>query len=112
MTAAELLSRYNLAQLQACLYQCQRMSVEASTDFAAIVRYAKLCRLLVETRRIAPFLIAKEPDRPGIGARGGRTKTHRGSRFFSGRQANRFRSVRFFFQTPNRARTTPSMIQL
>lgn len=53
ITPAELLSRYNLAQLQACLYQCQRMSVDATTDFAAIVRYAKLCRLLVDTRRIS-----------------------------------------------------------
>jgi predicted nuclease of restriction endonuclease-like RecB superfamily len=52
LTPQELLSQYNLAQLQACLYQCQRMSVEATTDFATIVRYAKLCRLLVETRRV------------------------------------------------------------
>jgi len=53
ITPAELLSRYNLAQLQACLYQCQRMTVEATGDFATIVRYAKLCRLLVETRRVS-----------------------------------------------------------
>jgi predicted nuclease of restriction endonuclease-like RecB superfamily len=52
MSPADLLSRYNLAQLQACLYQCQQMTVEATADFAAIVRYAKLCRLLVETRRV------------------------------------------------------------
>lgn len=53
VTPEGLLSRYNLAQLQACLYQCQQMAVEATGDFAAIVRYAKLCRLLVETRRIS-----------------------------------------------------------
>lgn len=47
-----LLSRYNLAQLQACLYKSTRMTVLASTDFAAIVRHAKLARLLVETRRL------------------------------------------------------------
>lgn len=46
-----LLSRYNLAQLQACLYKARRMTVLASTDFAMIVRSAKLARLLVETRR-------------------------------------------------------------
>lgn len=46
-----LLSRYNLAQLQACLYKARRMTVLASTDFATIVRSAKLARLLVETRR-------------------------------------------------------------
>lgn len=47
-----LLSRYNLAQLQACLYKARSMTVEAGADFAAIVRYAKLARLLVETRRL------------------------------------------------------------
>jgi hypothetical protein len=53
ISPAELLSRYNLAQLQACLYQCQRMTVDATADFGAIVRYARLCRLLVETRRVS-----------------------------------------------------------
>lgn len=48
-----LLSRYNLAQLQACLYKAQRMTVHAATDFAAIIRYAKLARLLVDTRKSA-----------------------------------------------------------
>ncbi|MGB7158700.1 MAG: DUF790 family protein [Tepidisphaeraceae bacterium] len=54
MEPAGLLSRYNLAQLQACLYKAQRMVVEASADFAAIVRSAKLARLLVEARRVSP----------------------------------------------------------
>jgi predicted nuclease of restriction endonuclease-like RecB superfamily len=49
-----LLSRYNLAQLQACLYKARAMFVKASADFAPIVRYAKLARLLVDTRRISP----------------------------------------------------------
>jgi len=49
----EMLSRYNLAQLQACLYQSQQMTVRASADFAAIVRYAKLAHLLIEVSRIA-----------------------------------------------------------
>jgi uncharacterized protein len=53
ISPAELLSRYNLAQLQACLYQCQRMTVNATMDFATIVRFAKLCRLLVEARRVS-----------------------------------------------------------
>lgn len=48
-----LLTRYNLAQLQACLYKARSMVVKASADFAAIVRYAKLARLLVDTRRIS-----------------------------------------------------------
>lgn len=50
-TPEALLSRYNLAQLQACLYKAQRVTVLASTDLAAIVRHAKLARLLVETHR-------------------------------------------------------------
>ncbi len=49
-----LLSRYNLAQLQACLYKARAMLVKASADFAPIVRYAKLARLLVDSRRISP----------------------------------------------------------
>lgn len=48
-----LLSRYNLAQVQACLYAARSMRVEASADFATITRYAKLARLLVETKRIS-----------------------------------------------------------
>ena len=32
ITPEQLLSRYNLAQLQACLYQCQQMSVRATTS--------------------------------------------------------------------------------
>jgi predicted nuclease of restriction endonuclease-like RecB superfamily len=53
-TPEQLLGGYNLAQLQACLYKSQSMTITATTDFATIVRHAKLCRLLVETRRIAP----------------------------------------------------------
>jgi hypothetical protein len=75
MSPQGLLSRYNLAQLQACLYQCLRMTVDATTDFAAIVRYAKLCRLLVETRRITsgyrielsgPISVLQETRRYGV----------------------------------------------
>jgi hypothetical protein len=51
--AQSLLSRYNLAQLQACLYKATRMSVLASADFATIVRHAKLSRLLVDSTRIS-----------------------------------------------------------
>jgi uncharacterized protein len=49
----ELLSRYNLAQLQACLYKSQQMTVTASQDLAAIVRYAKLAGLLIEVTRVS-----------------------------------------------------------
>ncbi len=52
--AAALLARYNVAQLQACLYRAQSMIVWASDDFKTIVRYAKLARLLHEIHREAP----------------------------------------------------------
>jgi len=52
--AAALLSRYNVAQLQACLYAAERMTVTAAGDFKTILRYAKLARLLHEVRRARP----------------------------------------------------------
>jgi predicted nuclease of restriction endonuclease-like RecB superfamily len=51
-TAAALLSRYNVAQVQACLYKAEQLEVEARGDFKTILRYAKLARLLHEIRRI------------------------------------------------------------
>lgn len=51
-SAEALLSRYNVAQLQACLYRAERLTIRARADFAAIVRYAKLARLLLDIRRI------------------------------------------------------------
>jgi len=41
-----LLSRYNVAQLQACLYRAETMTVSAKDDFKTILRYAKLAHLL------------------------------------------------------------------
>jgi len=49
-----LLSRYNVAQLQACLYRAQSMTVEATADFKTILRYAKLARLLHEIKPLGP----------------------------------------------------------
>jgi predicted nuclease of restriction endonuclease-like RecB superfamily len=49
-----LLSRYNVAQLQACLYRAQSMTVETTADFKTILRYAKLARLLHEIRLLGP----------------------------------------------------------
>jgi predicted nuclease of restriction endonuclease-like RecB superfamily len=75
-SAQAFLSRYNLSQLQACLYKARSMVVKASTDFAMIVRYAKLARLLVEARRISeseyridlsgPASVLRETRRYGI----------------------------------------------
>jgi len=52
--ADALLARYNVAQIQACLYQADRMTVHATDDFKTILRYAKLARLLHEIRRLGP----------------------------------------------------------
>jgi len=49
-----LLRRYNVAQVQACLYRCEQMAVQATGDFKTILRYAKLARLLHEIRRLGP----------------------------------------------------------
>jgi len=53
-SAVALLSRYNVAQLQACLYAAERLTVRATRDFKTILRYAKLARLLHEVRRTGP----------------------------------------------------------
>ncbi len=47
-----LLSRYNVAQLQACLYRARNVIIRAKSDFKTIVRHVKLARLLHEIRRI------------------------------------------------------------
>jgi predicted nuclease of restriction endonuclease-like RecB superfamily len=49
-----LLSRYNMAQLQACLYRAESVIISASDDFKIILRYAKLARLLHEIVRLGP----------------------------------------------------------
>jgi predicted nuclease of restriction endonuclease-like RecB superfamily len=52
--AAAFLSRYNVAQLQACLYRAESMTVTATSDLKTIVRYAKLARLLHDIVRLGP----------------------------------------------------------
>ena len=47
-----LLSRYNVGQLQACLYRAQSLRVIVSADFKIVLRYAKLARLLHEIHRL------------------------------------------------------------
>ena len=51
---ASLLSRYNVAQLQACLYRAESMTVDVTANFKTVLRYAKLARLLHEIRRLKP----------------------------------------------------------
>jgi predicted nuclease of restriction endonuclease-like RecB superfamily len=52
--ASALLSRYNVAQLQACLYRAERMVVTATNDLKTVLRYAKLAKLLHEIVRLGP----------------------------------------------------------
>jgi len=52
--ADALLSRYNVAQLQACLYRAESVVVTATKDFKTILRYAKLARLMHEIQRLGP----------------------------------------------------------
>ncbi len=52
--AEDLLSRYNVAQLQACLYRAEKVTVVASRDFKIILRHAKLARLMHEIVRLGP----------------------------------------------------------
>jgi predicted nuclease of restriction endonuclease-like RecB superfamily len=51
---AALLARYNVAQLQACLYRARRITVRATRDFTNILRYAKLARLLHQIEQTGP----------------------------------------------------------
>ncbi|HEV3338786.1 MAG TPA: DUF790 family protein [Pirellulales bacterium] len=48
---AALLARYNVAQVQAALFDAVEMTVWARDDFKTILRYAKLARLLHAIRR-------------------------------------------------------------
>lgn len=51
---AALLERYDVAQVQAALYRAREVRITATTDFKAILRQAKLARLLHEVHREAP----------------------------------------------------------
>ena len=50
--AGALLSRYNVAQVQAALYRATSMTIEATDDFKTVLRYAKLARLMHEIKRV------------------------------------------------------------
>ncbi len=52
--SSALLSRYNVAQLQACLYRAENIIVSATDDFKTILRYAKLAHLLHDIVRSGP----------------------------------------------------------
>jgi predicted nuclease of restriction endonuclease-like RecB superfamily len=52
--ASALLSRYNVAQLQACLYRAESMTIVTTDDHKTILRYAKLAKLLHDIVRLGP----------------------------------------------------------
>jgi len=60
------LSRYNVAQLQACLYRAESMTVTATRDLKTIVRYAKFAKLLHEITRVVGSLPADVEDVPRV----------------------------------------------
>jgi predicted nuclease of restriction endonuclease-like RecB superfamily len=53
-SAYALLSRYNVAQLQACLYRAEKITVTATDNFKTILRYAKLAKLMHDINRLGP----------------------------------------------------------
>lgn len=73
----ELLSRYNVAQVQAALYRAVEMIVWAGSDFKTILRYAKLARLMHTIQRAGegryrirfdgPASVLRNTRRYGIG---------------------------------------------
>ncbi len=51
-SAGALLARYNVAQVQACLYRATRMTLWAKADYKSVVRIIKLSRLMHTIRRL------------------------------------------------------------
>ena len=62
--AEALLSRYNVAQVQACLYRAERATLHVRQDVKTILRHAKLARLLHRIERIGPAEYRIELDGP------------------------------------------------
>jgi predicted nuclease of restriction endonuclease-like RecB superfamily len=62
--AAALLARYNVAQVQAALYDAVSLIVWASDDFKTILRYAKLARLMHAVGQTGPGQYAIRLDGP------------------------------------------------
>ena len=75
-SAGALLSRYNVAQIQASMYRAQKMVIVARSDFKTILRYLKLARLLHEVEKLGlssyrikisgPLSILQETRRYGV----------------------------------------------
>lgn len=104
--AASLLSRYNVAQLQACLYGAQGMTIEAGADFKTILRYAKLARLLHEIVPRGPSRYRIELSGPASVLRGTRRYGVNFARFLPALLACRDWRMRAALVTPWKAPAT------
>ena len=61
---ADLLARYNVAQVQAALFDAEKMIVWARDDFKTILRYAKLARLMHTITRLGDGQFRIQLDGP------------------------------------------------
>jgi hypothetical protein len=104
--AVALLSRYNVAQLQACLYAAERMVIVATEDFKTILRYAKLARLLHEIRRLGPSAYEIEFSGPASVLRETRRYGVNAARFLPALLASKGWRMTATVQTPWRTRAT------
>lgn len=104
--AVALLSRYNVAQLQACLYAAERIVIVATEDFKTILRYAKLARLLHEIRRLGPSAYEIEFSGPASVLRETRRYGVNAARFLPALLASKGWRMTATVQTPWRTRAT------
>ncbi len=97
--ATAFLSRYNVAQLQACLYRAESMTVTATRDLKTVLRYAKLAKLLHEIVRVEG--VPRVAGVPPAGAEGLRPSIRRRDAFDTrGRDARDTSTYRITFTGP------------
>jgi uncharacterized protein len=107
--AAALLSRYNVAQLQACLYRAESLAVTAGADFKTLLRYAKLARLLHDLRRLGPSRYRIELSGPASVLRETRRYGTHFARFLPALLACRRWTMQAAIRTPWGGRATLSL---
>lgn len=96
----DLLSRYNVAQVQVALYRATSMTVLAREEFKTILRYAKLARLLHTIRRIGDGRYEIRFDGPASLLRGTRRYGVAMARFLPSLLACRQWNMTAAIQTP------------
>jgi predicted nuclease of restriction endonuclease-like RecB superfamily len=100
----ELLSRYNVAQLQACLYRAERVSLLVSRDLKTVLRHAKLAGLMHEIVRLGPSKYRMELSGPASVLSTTRRYGVSFARFLPALLACRGWSLRALVRTPWRGR--------